>query len=115
MIGQAGNYPGSRSPPRRIVIQLASGDARCSTARLTGISYDAHNEKPRREWNRRARFPRERAKRLFVCPALQIFPIPRDPSMGTRRCRWGRSHRGARPPPLLTRALRDLSIVFDRA
>jgi hypothetical protein len=37
----------ARSPPRRIVIQHASGDARCSTAWLTGISYDAHNEKPR--------------------------------------------------------------------
>lgn len=31
-------------PRRRIVIRLASGGARCSTARLTGISHDAHNE-----------------------------------------------------------------------
>lgn len=30
--------------PCRIVIQLASSNARCSTARLTGILHDAHNE-----------------------------------------------------------------------
>lgn len=43
MIGRAGNYPASRGAPG-IVIQLVNGDARCSTARLTGILYDPHNK-----------------------------------------------------------------------
>lgn len=44
MIGEAGNYPASLVAPYRIVIQLVSVDARCSTAGLTGILYDPHNK-----------------------------------------------------------------------
>jgi len=44
MIGEAGNYPASLVAPLRIIIQLVSVDARCSTAGLTGILYDPHNK-----------------------------------------------------------------------